>query len=289
MLDNMIEKNRTRRGIIKKLKELGLIFKAPTRKSVAATVSKHAWFHEQDIRLRELYDEHRLDDGKAYIALRNFLFYRNLHFLYVWLICVDCLTRIMEEFSDTRTRNAVIKRMLELALIADRSEVMPSKRRKSKKSAGGREDNHSEGDDDDDDDGDQSGDGSDSDEEEAPRAKIKVTVKNVKGKKQAVAAKPVKRSAPKIAMDVTEVQRLMATLNDDDKENLEWLQESLNDAAEDAEDASEDPDDGVPLVPFTAKQREAFENDVFIDLLKALGIQEPVKDMVSELKQCSLT
>lgn len=67
MLENMIEKNRTRRGVIKKLKELGLIFKAPTRKSVASKVSKHAWFHEQDIRLRELYDMHRLEKGKGYI------------------------------------------------------------------------------------------------------------------------------------------------------------------------------------------------------------------------------
>lgn len=60
----MIEKNRTRRAVIKKLKELGLIFKAPTRKSVAAGVSKNAWHYEQDVQLRELYDAHRLDDGK---------------------------------------------------------------------------------------------------------------------------------------------------------------------------------------------------------------------------------
>lgn len=63
ILDNLIEKNRTRRGIIKKLKELGLIFKAPTRKSVAAGVSKHAWHYEQDELLKELYDKHRLDEG----------------------------------------------------------------------------------------------------------------------------------------------------------------------------------------------------------------------------------
>lgn len=64
ILDNLIEKNRTRRSVIKKMKELGLIFKAPTRKSLAAGVSKHAWYHDQDVRLRELYDEHRLDNGK---------------------------------------------------------------------------------------------------------------------------------------------------------------------------------------------------------------------------------
>lgn len=63
MLDNLIDKNRTRRALIKKLKELGLIFKAPTRKSVASAVSKHVWKYEEDTLLKELYDEHRLDDG----------------------------------------------------------------------------------------------------------------------------------------------------------------------------------------------------------------------------------
>lgn len=63
ILDNLIEKNRTRRAVIKKMKEMGLIFKAPTRKSVAAAVSKHLWRHEEDVLLKELYDEHRLEDG----------------------------------------------------------------------------------------------------------------------------------------------------------------------------------------------------------------------------------
>lgn len=66
ILDNLIEKNRTRRGIIKKMKELGLIFKAPTRKSVAAAVSKHLWKYDEDNLLKELYDEHRLDDGTIF-------------------------------------------------------------------------------------------------------------------------------------------------------------------------------------------------------------------------------
>lgn len=69
ILDNLIDKNRSRRAVIKKLKELGLIFKAPTRKSVASGVSKHLWHYEQDTRLRALYDEHRLDNGKFDIAL----------------------------------------------------------------------------------------------------------------------------------------------------------------------------------------------------------------------------
>lgn len=70
MLDNLIEKSRTRRGLIKKLKELGLIFKAPTRKSVAERVSKHAWHREQDKILRNLYDTHRLETGTKKVRPR---------------------------------------------------------------------------------------------------------------------------------------------------------------------------------------------------------------------------
>lgn len=61
--ENLIEKTRTRRNIIKKLKELGLIFKAPTKRSNAAAVPKHLWRHDEDEKLKELYDEHRFDAG----------------------------------------------------------------------------------------------------------------------------------------------------------------------------------------------------------------------------------
>lgn len=71
ILDNLIDKNRTRRAVIKKLKELGLIFKAPTRKSIAAGVSKHVWKFEEDTLLKELYDEHRLDEGSHQLYLNK--------------------------------------------------------------------------------------------------------------------------------------------------------------------------------------------------------------------------
>lgn len=79
ILDNLIEKNRSRRSIIKKLKELGLVFKAPTRKSIAAGVEKHIWKQAEDILLKELYVEHRINDGMFYkiknikTELTNFL------------------------------------------------------------------------------------------------------------------------------------------------------------------------------------------------------------------------
>lgn len=37
---------------------------------------------------------------------------------------------------------------------------------------------------------------------------------------------------------------------------------------------------GVPLVPFLQAQKEAFQNEQFVALLGALGIQKPVQGMV---------
>lgn len=51
---------------MKKLRELGLVFKAPTRKSTAAGVSKNIWRQDEDILLKRLYDEHRINDGMFY-------------------------------------------------------------------------------------------------------------------------------------------------------------------------------------------------------------------------------
>lgn len=285
ILDNLIDKNRTRRGVIKKLKELGLIFKAPTRKSVAAGVSKHLWHYDQDTRLRELYDEHRLDDGKFDIALhlcgvplvrlllcaitftsrrldnmstRLAVIVSSIFCLWRWFCKfwrvsaiyfffqtaftfpthgTDCLEKIMEEFVDTRSRNAVVKRMVEIGLIAERSEILPSKRKKSsgKSQPANRSDDESGSD----------GDGDSDDSDATDTRTVKVTVKNVRSKATAK-AKPAKpdatRKPAKPSLDVAKLRRIAAELDASVKEHLEWVQESLNDAAEDAEDVDDDED-----------------------------------------------
>lgn len=66
--DNLIDSSRTRRAIIIKLKELGLIFKAPTKKKNA--LPANVWRFDDDQRLRDLYDELRLHDGTNTISIR---------------------------------------------------------------------------------------------------------------------------------------------------------------------------------------------------------------------------
>lgn len=198
---------------------------------------------------------------------------------FLFLSLSDCLLKIMEAFVHQRSRNAVIKRMVQLGLIADRSEILPSKWKKSKKNrpTTGSESSGNDGSD--------NGDSSENDSDESDRVDtrpVKVTVKTVASKKSKQKEKQKSiRSVSKVSLNVAEVQRLLSELNGDLKESLEWIQESLNDAADDFEEISEDADDGVPLVPFTGAQRDAFENEQFKAILRALGIQEPVQEMVS--------
>lgn len=56
MLENLIDQTRTRRSVIKKLKDMGLIFKAPTKKSnVRDKVSKE-FTEEEDNLLRDFWN-----------------------------------------------------------------------------------------------------------------------------------------------------------------------------------------------------------------------------------------
>lgn len=144
----------------------------------------------------------------------------------------------MEEFFDTRSRNAVIKRMVEIGLIAERSEILPSKRKKSsgaKSQPANRSDDESGSD----------GDGDSDDSDATDKRTVKVTVKNVRSK-ATTKAKPAKpdatRKSAKPSLDVAKLRRIAAELDASVKEHLEWVQESLNDAAEDAEDVDDDED-----------------------------------------------
>lgn len=98
ILDNLIEKNRTRRAVIKKLKELGLIFKAPTRKSVAAGVSKHAWHYEQDQLLKELYDKHRLEEGNLNDFSRVLILHHSCTHMGMGTLPYTCTNRNVTHF-----------------------------------------------------------------------------------------------------------------------------------------------------------------------------------------------
>lgn len=188
----------------------------------------------------------------------------------------------MESFVENRSRNAVIKRMIELGLIAERSEILPSKRKKSNKNKTSIESENESSDNDSD----------DSDDSTTPDTrKVNVTVRTTKktikkSKEMALKQKQAtSRSLNEITINVADVQRRINEIDESMKIHFAWVQESLNDAAEDADDIDDlsDPSDGVPIVPFSMSQKEAIENIQFKEILLGLGLQEPIKEMVNEI------
>ncbi|KAH8330259.1 hypothetical protein KR067_000539 [Drosophila pandora] len=245
ILDNLADKTRTRRGILKKLKEMGLLFKAPTKRSTKSALGgKNLWQPEEDEELRSLYDQHRTEP--------------------------DCLDRIVGEFEERRSKQQIIKRMLQIHLIADKSEILPPK--SSKGRGKGKAKKHPEN-------------GSDFEdmmeepmefEAEAgdrPKA-VRKTIKKSKSK-----PKPKKRQVVRTPLDVGAVKALLGQVDAEKlKSAIEWLQECLQDASEDMEEPGEE-DDGVPLLALMDDQRDALEDGDFQKVLVALGMQPPIAGM----------
>uniref|UniRef100_A0AAG5CUZ1 Timeless N-terminal domain-containing protein n=1 Tax=Anopheles atroparvus TaxID=41427 RepID=A0AAG5CUZ1_ANOAO len=141
LLENIIDRTRTRRAVIKKLKDLGLIFKAPTKKSNVNRSQRNQFSAEEDTMLRQLYDEYRFDQRYT-------------------------LKRLAEGFDKKYSRPAIVRRLITLGLIADASEVEPPKRSKSNANHERNGGERSSDDDEDEDDGDDVDDDND-DEDDA--------------------------------------------------------------------------------------------------------------------------
>lgn len=229
IVENLKERNRTRRGVIKKLKELGLIFKAPTKKSNAAAANKNLFMKDEDEKLRELYDEHRLDK--------------------------HCLAKIMEVFKGKRSKKAIVKRMIQLHLIADETEILPPKRSSKKNQENGDSERHSESDER------SESDESDNDED------------NSRIERHSRQSMSVSRSNYQISQrDVTNYR---IELEESLKEAIEWIIELLKEAAEDFEEVSDEISDSIPIVPFSESQKLALENPQFQGLLRSINLIEP--------------
>ncbi|XP_039970840.1 protein timeless homolog [Bactrocera tryoni] len=253
ILEHLNEKTRTRRMVLKKMKEMGLVFKAPTKRTTASAANKKLWSTEEDEELQSLYDEHRLED--------------------------DCLQRIINEFVDRRTKRQIIQRLLQLHIIADKSEIMPKKKpkRKSKKASANSEGSDNEGEYMDEPQFGELLSPSGPKASKTSKKKKKDKLKKNKNKLAATAkpAKPVKRKIVRTPLDVGTVKALIAQVADKYQEAIDWLKECLDDAAEDTEEPGEE-DDGVPLVPLQEIAREAMENTDFQKIIVALGIQPPL-------------
>ncbi|KAH8250250.1 hypothetical protein KR026_009029 [Drosophila bipectinata] len=246
ILGNLADKTRTRRGILKKLKEMGLLFKAPTKRSTKSALGgKNLWQPEEDEELRSLYDQHRTEP--------------------------DCLDRIVGEFEERRSKQQIIKRMLQIHLIADKSEILPPK--SSKGRGKGKAKKQAESGSDFDDMIEEPMEEFEGEPGDRPKAIRKPTKKSKNKPKQK------KRQVVRTPLDVDTVKALLGQVDAEKfKSAVEWLQECLQDACEDMEEPGEE-DDGVPLLALMDDQRDALEDGDFQKVLVALGMQPPIAGM----------
>lgn len=177
-------------------------------------------------------------------------------FNYKYSFSTDCLRIIVDSFEPKRTKQFIINKMIEIGLIATKDEILPSKRKKAAKTARNND--------------------SDSDDETV-RESVDMDRRPVKNVSKQKAKKPASSNK---SLNVAELRSLLDSLDADLKPVLAWIEQSLNDAADDIddEDPSDDPDDCVPLVPFADDQRSAIETDDFQHILKRLGFQKPASE-----------
>lgn len=242
MLERLIDKTRTRRGVMKKLKDLGLHFTKPTRRREKQDPT---WSAELDEELRQLYAQY--GEGETPMA------------------------HIMAELSDSaKSQRMIVSRLVFLGCISGKAQVVPPKKQASKKKNGVAAEEE-------DDDADefefaQRDDGT---------SFLKRKVKPKKQPSKAKQSKPMRKAA-KRTINVATAQELIKQLTEQQGlgDALEWLKEAFEDVAEDLQDADVDQEDAIPLVPIMADQRAAIENAEFKTLLREFGMQEPLEEMV---------
>lgn len=243
MLGQLIDKTRTRRGVMKKLKDLGLHFSKPSRKRVKQDPT---WSAALDEELRHLYAEY--GEGETPMA------------------------HIMAELSDaSKSQRMIVNRLMFLGCISGKAQVAPPKR---KTKPGARNGEQS----DDNDDGDEFEFAQRDDGTSFLKRKVQPKKKPSKANNK---SRPM-RKAGKKSFNVATAQALIKQLTEERglADALEWLAEAFEDVAEDLQDEEVDQEDAIPLVPITADQREAVENAEFKALLREFGMQEPLQEMV---------
>ncbi|XP_046963189.1 protein timeless homolog [Vanessa cardui] len=240
ILDNLIDQTRTRRSVIKKLKDLGLIFKAPTKKSNRERQEKVSkeFSEEEDSLLAELWKQYQ--DSP------------------------DPMGLITARMPRKRSKRSFVDRMLELGIVRDRSECRKRRQRKTKSSGGDKSHESSS-----------ESENSSSDDENESRPPLRTI--NVKPKKPSKKKENSKTKKAVSELSASEIAKLLIQAVDSGlTEALKWLAENLEEVALDQEAEGFDPEsEGTPLVPISSESVEAMDNPLFVKVLKSIGIVPP--------------
>ncbi|XP_018314888.1 LOW QUALITY PROTEIN: protein timeless homolog [Mycetomoellerius zeteki] len=240
LLEHVINENRTRRTIIKKLKEMCLIVNS---KGVRAEVQKRLpkeWSEEEIAQLTELWTQFKDDD--------------------------DPVDLIFNELRIKRPKPKIKEKLLELGLVQDRKELRKKRSRKSNQGKSSWETQAASNSD-----GNESSATNDEDGEE--------TRKSSKRGAPRRSEEPIKkkqwnrRKLPTIVYTDAQLSGLLKDVIDGNMgEALEWIKESLQDVLDERDEESSE---GIPLVPLTDYSLAAMDSPSFQKLLRAMGFVPP--------------
>ncbi|KAL7302841.1 hypothetical protein TKK_0004073 [Trichogramma kaykai] len=239
IMENLINQDRTRRGVIKKLKELHLIVNS---KGVRAEVAKRLpkeWSQDEIAHLTTLVEQMRNEDGS--------------------FECEDPLQDLHDGLIIKRPKSKIKEKLLQLGLVDDPKQL---RKRRKKKSDGPKSSWETRS-------ASESGSSSDSSDSDASGTSDNDADRPKKRKEKS-------KSKSKWPTYVYTDAQLSGLLKDviakDMKEALVWLKENLE---ESLEDRDEEDMEGTALVPISQDVAEILDSASFQRFMRAAGIEEP--------------
>ncbi|CAL7943922.1 unnamed protein product [Xylocopa violacea] len=209
-----INQERTRRGIIKKLKELCLIVNSKAVRSEVQKRLPKEWSEEEVSQLTELWEQLKDDD--------------------------DPVDLIFNGLTIKRPKTKIKEKLLELGLAADRKELRKKRSRKSNHGKSSWETQSVS-----------NSDGDESDDEEAGKSPSnKNTASNKPTNKGA--KKNAKKQPTMVYTDAQLSGLLKDVIEKNMSEALEWIKESLQDALDDWDEESSEGIPLVPLTDYSS-------------------------------------
>ncbi|KAK4881785.1 hypothetical protein RN001_005104, partial [Aquatica leii] len=242
IVDNLVDHTKTRRGVLKKLKELSLLTNYKKRGTIGSR--SNVWTEEEEQKLRDLYDIYKNENN----ALE--------------LIADGLLTK--------RVKTKIVNKLLDMELIQNKNEIM-KKRLRSNVSTNNGEGFHSSESEHSSSDGDDDSDNSSSSKIK-PQPKQKTANRSNKKNSQAKTKQTQQIYVPK--SDLIKILLKVSHMTD----ALDWLKESLSDIIEDRNESSDDAEDEIPLVAIMDYSVTAMENSDFQKLLKSFQIRPPADE-----------
>ena len=240
IVQNLIRQDRTRRIVIMKLKDLGLIQHVKQLANKSVKVNLRQWTETEEDELKVLFEEHK--------------------------DAMDTISRIMDFMITPKSKPRIIAKLIELGCIKDKSEVKKKRVSKPKQPKGNKSKSTGQNflvandcsDNDDEVQSSNSDDSGDSDDDPSSIAS------NGKAKR---------RAAPAVVTPYLISSALAKVMADDRKNAVEWLVEILTEIADDREQDGEFED--IPILAINTEQTEAIENYKFQTMMKIIGLQAP--------------